>query len=635
MKRILLLIVLMCSATMWAQSKTTGIVNLLPGMTAQLELNSATTTATLTFTGPSDRWYALQFGSFATGGGMQAGQDVVYYNGTTLVDAVHNGQGIAPTTDGVNNWTVTSNTVAGGTRTIVATRPFNTSSAQDFTFNYSDTTIDFAFSRMDSPSFVLAYHGSNRGYALNRAFTCVAPLAPTASPQTFCSGATVANLSATGAAGATFSWYNVPNGGTALASTTALTTGNYYVSQTVSACESTRTMVAVTINTVNAPSAPAQIVCPGATIANLNVTGAAGATFTWYDALTGGNVVAGTTVVTTGNYYVSQTVGTCESPRATKAVTVNNVNQPTVEPQTVCIGATIADLAVTGAAGATFTWYDALTGGNVVAGTAVVATGNYFVSQTVGGCESTRATKAVTVFDPEEPTAANQTFCEGATVADLEVTSTNGNVSWYTDAAGGTALPLNTVLTTGDYHVSQTTGTCESGRTMIMVTITPVPDEPGGAATQTFTAGEIIADLDITTETGAIITWYMNTGGDLEEVPVTTLLTDGTVYFVTQTLNNCESDYLQITADEALSSESFEATGFIAYPNPMGDRLTITNKGSISVVIITNLLGQEVMKAEADTETVTVDTSKLGAGTYIVKVRAESGESASLKVIKI
>jgi hypothetical protein len=635
MKRLLLLIVLVCSANIWAQSKTTGVVNLLPGMTATLELNNTTTTATLTFTGPSDRWYALQFGSFAAGGGMQAGQDVVYYNGTTLVDAVHNGVGSPPSADGVNNWTVTSNTVSGGTRTIVATRPFNTGSAQDFTFNYSDTTIDFAFSRMDSPSFVLAYHGSNRGYALNRPLSCVAPLAPTASPQTFCSGATVANLSATGAAGATFSWYNVPTGGTALGTGTVLTTGNYYVSQTVSDCESTRTMVAITINTVNQPTALAQNVCTGATIADLTVTGAAGAAFTWYDAPAGGNILAGTTVLATGNYYVSQTVGTCESARATKAVTVNNVNVPTAEPQTVCDGATIADLAVTGAAGATFTWYDALTGGNVVAGTTQVSTGNYYVSQTVGGCESTRATKAVEVFDPEEPTAENQTFCAGATVAELEVTSTNGNVSWYADAAGGTPLPLNTVLTAGDYYVTQTTGTCESDRVMIMLTINPVPDEPAGAATQTFTAGETIADLDITTETGAVITWYMNTGGDLEEVPVSTLLTDGGVYFVTQTLNNCESDYLQITADEALSNEDFETKGFIAYPNPMGELLTIRNKTNITAISITNLLGQEVLNAEANTETVTVDTSQLGAGTYIVKVRAESGESASLKVIKM
>jgi uncharacterized protein YprB with RNaseH-like and TPR domain len=52
--------------------------------------------------------------------------------------------------------------------------------------------------------------------------------APTASAQTFCSGATVANLVATGT---DLQWYDVETAGTALASTTVLATGTYYVSQ--------------------------------------------------------------------------------------------------------------------------------------------------------------------------------------------------------------------------------------------------------------------------------------------------------------------------------------------------------------------------------------------------------------------
>ena len=157
--------------TAQAQTKSTGVVNLTTGMTAKLDLNNANTTATLTLTGPSDRWFALQFGEFANGSGMQAGEDVVYFNGTTLVDAVHNGVGAAPSAD-TNNWTVSSNTVASGTRTIVATRAFNTSDANDYTFNYANSSIDFAYAKMSSASFNLAYHGgSNRGYVIDAAFT--------------------------------------------------------------------------------------------------------------------------------------------------------------------------------------------------------------------------------------------------------------------------------------------------------------------------------------------------------------------------------------------------------------------------------------------------------------------------------
>ena len=68
--------------------------------------------------------------------------------------------------------------------------------------------------------------------------TSAAPIA--SSPQTFCSNInpTVANLTATGT---NLQWYNVSIGGSPLPGTTALVSGTYYVSQTVSGCESGRT----------------------------------------------------------------------------------------------------------------------------------------------------------------------------------------------------------------------------------------------------------------------------------------------------------------------------------------------------------------------------------------------------------
>lgn len=167
MKKTLLFLLFGLSIGSYAQTKSTGVVSLQAGMTAKLDLNNTTSTATLKLTGPSDRWFALQFGSFNQGDGMQSGEDVVYYNGTTLVDAVHNGVGIAPTAD-TNNWTITSNTVATGTRTIIATRAFNTNSTGDYTFVYANGTIDFAFAKMGSATFGLAYHGNgNRGYKID------------------------------------------------------------------------------------------------------------------------------------------------------------------------------------------------------------------------------------------------------------------------------------------------------------------------------------------------------------------------------------------------------------------------------------------------------------------------------------
>ena len=67
---------------------------------------------------------------------------------------------------------------------------------------------------------------------------------PTASAQTFCGSKTVADLVATGTA---LKWYTVATNGTALASITAIASGTYYVSQTVSGNESDRTSVSVTV----------------------------------------------------------------------------------------------------------------------------------------------------------------------------------------------------------------------------------------------------------------------------------------------------------------------------------------------------------------------------------------------------
>jgi hypothetical protein len=171
MKLILITLVSLVTAGSFAQQKSTGILPLNTNMTASFTLNSATSQVTLTLTGPNDRWFALQFGSFSLGGGMQAGTDVVYWNNTTLVDAVQNGIGVTPTADAVNNWNLVSNTnnaPATGLRTLVCTRSFSTGDANDYTFAYSNNTIDLVWARAGSAGFSLAYHGgSNRGYLID------------------------------------------------------------------------------------------------------------------------------------------------------------------------------------------------------------------------------------------------------------------------------------------------------------------------------------------------------------------------------------------------------------------------------------------------------------------------------------
>lgn len=164
------LLLLLLSSLGFSQQKSTGLLTLNSLMSANITLNNSTSTVTLALSGPNDRWFALQFGSFANGDGMLAGTDVVYWNNSTLVDARQNGVGVTPSVDTVNNWALVSNTnnsPSTGLRTLVFTRPFTTGDANDYAFSYANSSIDLAWSRGNSTGYSLAYHGSNRGYSID------------------------------------------------------------------------------------------------------------------------------------------------------------------------------------------------------------------------------------------------------------------------------------------------------------------------------------------------------------------------------------------------------------------------------------------------------------------------------------
>lgn len=55
-------------------------------MKAALVLDNSNSTATLTLVGPNNKWFALSFGDFNQG--MNSGVDIVYFNGTSLIDAI-------------------------------------------------------------------------------------------------------------------------------------------------------------------------------------------------------------------------------------------------------------------------------------------------------------------------------------------------------------------------------------------------------------------------------------------------------------------------------------------------------------------------------------------------------------------
>jgi hypothetical protein len=257
---LLFLILLFVGTFVKAQTYTTGVVSLSStaglAMTAKIDVS---TQVTLTLTGPATRWFAVGFDATSMGSGNDVA--AVHASGTLNSFDASIGGYSAPTADPQQNWTIVSDAVASGVRTVIATRALVTGDANDHDFTAATGSLSLIWARAGSNGFSYSYHGSsNRGVATAN-FTLVPPPPPPPAPtgsaaQTFCAGALLSQLSATGTS---IQWYANATGGTPLNGTTVLTNGlTYYASQTVSGVESTnRLAVTVTLNT--APTAPTGI----------------------------------------------------------------------------------------------------------------------------------------------------------------------------------------------------------------------------------------------------------------------------------------------------------------------------------------------------------------------------------------
>jgi hypothetical protein len=155
--------------------------------------------------------------------------------------------------------------------------------------------------------------------------------------------------------------------------------------------------------------------------------------------------------------------------------TLSPVATPTASNQTFCGSKTVADLK---AIGTDLKWYDAETGGNVLMSSTVLASGTYYVSQTVNGNESERTSVAVTVNEiPSSGTISGaNSLCIGKTI-NLTPSVTGG--TWTTSAPTIATVTNGSVngIATGTATISYTviSGNCSSiGTKSITVEAAPV-----------------------------------------------------------------------------------------------------------------------------------------------------------------
>jgi gliding motility-associated-like protein len=394
------------------------------------------------------------------------------------------------------------------------------------------------------------------------------PAAPTVTtPINLCTGNTSSPLTATGTS---LLWYTNPTGGTGSATapipnTTIANTLTAYVSQTINGCEGPRaTISAIVSTTPNAPTGTtAYQFCQDNN--NATLTQLVGSNILWYTNATGGSGTATPPTVslstaTTLTYYASQTVNNCPSVRIPITVVIDvTPTTPTVTtPNNFCVGATGATITATGN---NLTWYTVPTGGTgsnttPSINTSTASNTTYYVSQKIGNCEGPRAAIVVNVNAiPPAPTVATNpiNYCQNQSVTALTANGTN--LLWYANATGGTGsqtAPIPQTLNVGStiYYVSQSAaGGCESNRSSITVNVNTTPPIPSTTTPINYCINSLANPL---TATGNNLLWYTVpiAGTGLTTAPTPPTSTAGTlIYYVVQTLGNCESGRVPITVN--------------------------------------------------------------------------------------
>ncbi|MDG2433731.1 T9SS type B sorting domain-containing protein, partial [Flavobacterium sp.] len=263
----------------------------------------------------------------------------------------------------------------------------------------------------------------------------------------------------------------------------------------------------------------------------------------WYDSETSTNQLNTTIPLLNGQtYYASKESGSC--PASSRVAVTVAVTQSPAAPittnQQFCkdVNATISNLNATGQ---NIQWYSSLTEpASLPTDTLLQTNTNYYATQTVNGCESSRLVVNVTINSVSVPILNSpQNFCVQQNAEINTIVVTGQNIKWYDAATGGNVLSTNSSLVSGQtYYASQTTNNCESLRAPVLINIQNTP-APTGGSNQSFcsTQNPTVNDIVIN---GTDIKWY---GSNASTIAIlnTTQLVNGSTYYAAQVVNNCES----------------------------------------------------------------------------------------------
>ncbi|MGQ0738817.1 MAG: S8 family serine peptidase [Bacteroidota bacterium] len=318
----------------------------------------------------------------------------------------------------------------------------------------------------------------------------IGAVGPITGPSSICGTPSAVPYSITPVSGATsYNWTAPPGASIASGQGTISVTvnypagssnGNLSVTASNGTCSTAPSTLAITINAVpNAPTSggnQSQTICLPNPIPTLTATATvpSGHIVIWYNAATGGSLVASPTLNTAGTvtYYAASrnTTSGCESTaRTAVTLTITTVAQASVSAggaTTFCQGGSVV---LTANSGTSYNWSNGATTQSITVSTS----GSYTVAVTTSSCTSTSPPVNVTVnaLPAATITAGGPlSFCQGGNVT---LTASAGS-SWLW-STGATTQSI-TVNSSGNYSVTVTNASgCSASSAATSVNVSPNP----------------------------------------------------------------------------------------------------------------------------------------------------------------
>jgi gliding motility-associated-like protein len=454
------------------------------------------------------------------------------------------------------------------------------------------------------------------GYSNVIIVTVPSPLAPTAINSSLCGPGSV-NLSTSGSTGV-YLWYDVATGGTSIVSGSSFSTPsisvttNYFVAALYGTCESPRSTVVATINTIPAPPTGIDDSRCGAGSVSLSASGSPD-TYRWYEDATIVTSIVSTAVFNTPllnvtrSYFVSSVSAEgCESTSRTEVIA--SINTATIggalsSDASVCSGTNGATITLTGHIGNISSWESSFdnfaTAGSTIANTLatfdyenLTQTTSYRVIVQAPGCAIVNSSVVTITVNslPPDPIATGASNCGPGSVT-LSATGSPLNYRWYDATVDGnivgSASTFDTPIlstSTNYYVVSLSAAGCESSsRVIATADINDVPIFPSGIGAKRCGDGSVVLSASGSVP---VFNWYDAASGGL-------LLSSGST-FSTPTLTETTKYYVSgVNADncESVSRDEVIATIITIPSSPVASDISRCGPGKVTLLATGSVSG--------------------------------------------